>query len=693
MPNDLSNERSSPPESNSRLGTLADQRAGRPCGQDSLLTPIARAVAAFVVRRWWAMIVLAVLVTPAVWPVVRPMAVRQTVAIQLTDVAVGTGGLFASCDGRADPVRIVPRGRHESFDATLTIPGGVESMSLSGPTARGRVASASVTTRVFGFDAGTRRVRTIEPAAITPERGASLAWMRWGGAIGVLVLAGVGGVAGLGAVLACAVAQRGASVRGVTITAWAVVLAAHAWMWLVGPVVFTKDGVAYLDIAQALAEGGGLAALDPIRPAGIGFILTPFVGIDAPLRWTVGTLNVVLSLAVVWCAWRIARVAAGAAVAIAAIVLVGLDPFLLGFGRTIGTEVPAAACACGAAWLVACSPWGRRGWSDAARAAGLGVLIGCAALLRANLQVLLVLMPICAAWLVAMRSARGSLSTRTFPIGLARGAAVGGLALIVGVACALPVVLHNGRSHGGYALSLFGNTTKFTSLLQTGVVEPSDAGPMDAESYVAVRDGIAGNSIAFRYQMLTLAGAGEGMAEVERVAGEVVMRTTRRDPGGVAGTALAALGVQLGIVPAERVMRTSHSWTVLRPLAGELWRGTPTNFMDEQRARTRLGDAVVDANLRSLRDWRQGVTTDVYAGLWHGWSVVRPVVGVLALVGGVCLLVRGREGPALVLGVAVAHACALALVAYTPIERYQFPVWPIVVAASVACFAARRGRG
>ncbi|MEO0588849.1 MAG: hypothetical protein AAF078_14570, partial [Planctomycetota bacterium] len=138
------------------------------------------------------------------------------------------------------------------------------------------------------------------------------------------------------------------------------------------------------------------------------------------------------------------------------------------------------------------------------------------------------------------------------------------------------------------------------------------------------------------------------------------------------------------------VMRTSHSWTVLRPLAGELWRGTRTNYMDEERARTRLGDAMTDANLRVLRPWRGSVTAGVYASLWHGWGVVRPVIGVLALMSGMCLLVRGREGPLLVLGVALAHACALAFVAYTPIERYQFPVWPIVVAASLACFAIRR---
>ena len=691
MRHDLSNT-ADPPRDAVTQPDQPSRDAADSAERGSIITPIARAVAERVVRRWWAVVVLAVLVTPAIWPVVRPMAVRQTVAIQLADVAVGTGGLFAVWDGQADAARVVPRGRHETFDTELALPGRVESVALAGPTARGRVASASVTTSVFGIDAGTRPVRSIDSATITPDSGATLAWMSWGGAIGVLTLAGVGGVLGLGAVFACLVARRGASVQGVTIAAWAIVFAVHAWMWLVAPMVFTKDGVAYLDIAQALADGGGLAALDPIRPAGIGLLLAPFIGIDAPLRWTFGTLNVLLALAIVWCAWRIARRAAGNAVAVAAIVLVGLDPFLLGFSRTVGTEIPACACACAAAWLVACRPWGDRWRGDVLCAIALGVLLGCAALMRANLQVLLVLMPVCVGWLVAMRGVGDGGWRPALPAGLARGAVVGAVALGVGVMCVMPVVLHNGRTRGGYALSLFGNTTKFTSLLQTGVVEPSDAGPLDAEAYAAVRDGIAGNSIAFRYEMLALAGAGEGMAEVERVAGEVVARTTQRDLAGVAGTALAALGVQLGIVPAERVMRTSHSWTVLRPRAGELWRGTPTNFMDEQRARTRLGDAVVDANLRSLRPWRRGVTADLYAGLWNGWSVLRPVVGVLALVGGVCLLVRGREGPVLVLGVALAHACALALVAYTPIERYQFPVWPIVVVASLACFAARRGR-
>ena len=690
MPKDLSSAAHRTP----KPVTQPDQSSGARDAAESgsVLTPIARAVAAVVVHRWWAVVVLAVLVTPAIWPLVRPIAVRQTVAVQLADVAVGTGGLFATWDGQADPVRVVPRGKLETFDAELVIPGRVESLKLRGPTARGRVASASVITSVFGVDAGTRRVRSIASAVIEPDAPTTVAWMRWGGAIGVLTLACVGGVLGVGGVFACVVAQGGASLRGMTIAAWTVVLGAHAWMWLVAPMLFTKDGVAYLDIAQALADGGGLAALDPIRPAGIGLLLAPFVGIDAPLRWTFGTLNALLALAIVWCAWRIARRAAGNAVAVAAIVLVGLDPFLLGFGRTVGTEIPAGACACAAAWLVACRPWGDRAGRDVLCAIGLGALMGCAALMRANLQVLLVLMPVCAGWLVAMRAVDDGEWRRALPAGLARGAVVGAVALGVGVMCIMPVVLHNGRTHGGYALSLFGNTTKFTSLLQTGVVEPSDAGPLDAEAFAAVRDGIAGNSIAFRYEMLALAGAGEGMAEVERVAGEVIARTTQRDPAGVAGTALAAMGVHLGIVPAERVMRTSLSWTVLRPLAGELWRGTPTNFMDEQRARTRLGDAVVDANLRSLRPWRRGVTADLYAALWNGWSVLRPVVGVLALVGGVCLLVRGREGPVLVLGVALAHACALALVAYTPIERYQFPVWPIVVVASLACFAARRGR-
>ncbi len=692
MPHDLSHDFASSPEPSTPAVTQPDQRAGvgtsSPGDRGSILTPIARAVAAFVVRRWWAVIALAVLVSPAVWPVVRPLAVRQSVAIQLADVAVGTGGLLARWDGGAEAARVVPRGRHEVFEAELALPGWVESVELRGPTARGRVAGASVTTRVFGIDAGTRPVRSIESATITPEGGATLAWMRWGGAIGVLTLAGLGGVLGVGGVLACVVARRGASVRGVTIAAWAVVLAAHAWMWLMAPMLMTKDGIAYVAIARDLIGGGGLSALEPIRPAGMAFWLAPLVAIDLPFRWTIGSANLALAVVVVWCAWRIARVAAGPAAAAAAIVLVGLDPFLLGFARTPGSEVPAAACAGVAAWLVAVRPWGQCALRDAGLAVVLGLVVGFAALLRANLQVLMVLMPICVAW----RAFFGARDRFGFQLACVRAASVFAIALCVGVASILPVVLHNGRTHGGYALSLFGNTTKFTSLLQCGVIEPSDAGPLSAEDYVQVRDGLAGNAVAFRYRMLEIAGAGEGIMEIERVAGEVVDRAHERDPAGIAAVQGGALAVHLGVLPAQRVMRTSHSWSVLRPLARQPWRGSSTNFMDEDIARRQLGDKLARVNREPIRPWRQSVSSELFVGLWNGWSVLRPVVGVLALVGGVCLLVRGREGPALVLGVALAHACALAIVAYTPIERYQFPVWPIVVAASLACFAARRGR-
>ncbi len=396
---------------------------------------------------------------------------------------------------------------------------------------------------------------------------------------------------------------------------WAIILLAlalRAAVMLRGSGAF-DDPDNYLPMARSLASGEGFAFKrrpTAYRPPLYPLVLAPLVvGGDDWTRWGIALLHLGLAVGTVWMtAVAAERFGLSRSRTMAAAFVVACDPVLIGQGRSVMTETPAAFLV--AATLAALAQGGVRGavWG--------GLWFGLAALCRPSILAATVL-----TILAGMIVNPGHWKDR-----LIRS---GSLALTVGVVL-LPWMIRNllvlgepiwTTTHGGYTLALANNPVYYRDVL----------------------DGPPGRVWTGQDQWLwwdSVTRATKGMTEPEadRYMQAMAWKLARERPRDFARASLVRLGRFFGVAPASSVYGpiirwASFAWTV------PLWFALALGL-----------------SRRSLWDW-PGIAapmmviglTLVHAVFWTDLRMRAPIVPAIALIaaGAVWPGIRSRSVRAL----------------------------------------------
>lgn len=296
----------------------------------------------------------------------------------------------------------------------------------------------------------------------------------------------------------------------------------------------------YLPVARALSDGRGFeihGRPSAYRPPLYPLSLVPIVRLPARLQpWGVAFWHLLLGAGTVVLTWRTARRwNLGEPRALAAAVLVALDPVLVVQSRSVMTETLAAFLLAGALHAL-----GGTGWKSSARS---GLWFGLAGLCRPS-----TLACACLGAFAALVASPGSVRQR-----LARSAAL----VVVTWLVLLPWAVRNAMvlgepvwttTHGGYTLALANNPEYYRDVLH---------GPPGAVW--------SGPSQRVWAERLYETSRGQNEPETDRIIRRRAEEFIRRHPGDFLLASAARLSRFWGLAPASRV----YSWKLR--LLSALW--------------------------------------------------------------------------------------------------------------------------
>jgi hypothetical protein len=340
-------------------------------------------------------------------------------------------------------LRVWPDGPFEGrFAACRALPNyPLRSLSLrrADAGAEFEVTAARIEFRLWGFEFGGGEASGVRADSIggVADLGGLLAagppwWCEVFGAvigaaaIGGAVLAFVG-LARMASWLACRVGSRVSqapaahgparllATRGAMFAGLGVIAGVRLWMACWSPVLVLIDSAEYIYAAQSLAEAGGFAEFGPWRAPGLPALLAPLIALHPWPETVFCWLQAGSGVLVAWLVYDLVRRAGGPGWGLAAMLVVGLDPVLMGWERHVMTEAPAAILVTASGWaLVGLIQGGGTPRRAMARAACVGLLAGGAALVRADALVLVVGAPV----IVAIGAWRGVGARRALILGL-----------------------------------------------------------------------------------------------------------------------------------------------------------------------------------------------------------------------------------------------------------------------------------
>lgn len=585
--------------------------------------------------------------------------------------------------------------RHEREDVASTAPGAPNGDRASEPAEAGEVIGAPEGAVPSATEAPGPSRSSVGTGSVT-RREWHMLTLR--GAMGLPVathllgvLASAAGVVGvvLGVrKLARAVsAQRIARLHGVwSVAGLVLVVMAALGVARGAPLFITSDGVVYIDGAVGLAEGQGLTRFVPYKAPGLTFITALGLWLAGDFEVGVRWINASCTIAAALFAWAAARRAVARWAGPVAALIVGCCPMTLTYQAYLLRECPSIAILSGIVFAFTLRASGVLGQRARPMLSSvlLGVLCGFGALLRENLQLLVVLVPLLV------------LGLEWRSLALPRRLTHAGVCAAIALAFVVPYIAHMKHAHG--YLGVVTPKLQYNRAIaahQNGVVDFADAVLFDRSLMRAQRDpgdasgSFGGKLTEYDFVLRSLEGAlargvpGEttvpslppdlaphvlvrptiALEEVrrnERIYKRIVDEAISRNPGTAFAAMARSLGIQLGLIVVYDPVAAANEWYA-RPLRGEAFSyvtnvqlDLPSMVQYQPGLLLPRTQELIRAAERATSDLSSGApagsgTPGLGVGAWFNeafwvWRLLKPVLGALSILGGVIAVVQGVRG-------------------------------------------------
>jgi hypothetical protein len=469
------------------------------------------------------------------------------------------------------------------------------------------------------------------------------------------------------------------------------VIAVHVWFIMRAPLLYCPDSMDYAVNSKLLLRNHTLEHFNAWRLPGYSIFLVPFIGGLHKFSFALGLAQGVLAVITAWLAGRTVRSFLPAPWPALVMLLVGLDPVLLGYARHAMPE-SLCACLCTLTVFLACRA---RFWTSewlplaCLAGAGVGLLIAACCYLRGNMLVLAAGIPAAiAVWPLAERR-------------VWRGIA---LLLVIGVVAAgalAPWVIRNHRIYDRYEFVVGGGFTRALSAFEAGLLDLNQTAVFTREHWNTLEQSRAEGKLT-QTTVLNDLGKKEtplGAAtqslhpwtakdlRAEHAASESLARAPTTRWGYSLRAFLNVSGLWGGELPG---FRENFHWNN-RLME---WREPGLNHEVEPTAFAHLPheDAadIYDRTVSGTAEWNKTDQGQVFARLWTLTDLLRPLWAGLCLLGVLCAIGRRQWTLAILGGFAFVHAGALGFHLLTGIDRYQVPLLPMMSVLAVyglACMA------
>lgn len=482
------------------------------------------------------------------------------------------------------------------------------------------------------------------------------------------------------------------------------------WMGAWAPLIVPSDGLDYINAARWMADrsvigAGSLDLMPPYKSPLMSMVLGCLYAVSDSAPVWYGAMQTALGVLTGIMAWAVAATVLADSAgrrwwALAAGLLVGLHPVLLGYEHVLLRESMAAFVVMLAVWVLSKLAAAASTRRVILLASALGAIVGAGALLRENFQTLVVLaLP---AVLLCVRVWKWRF-IGVMCVVCAAGIVIGPWALRLGArndvyGVCLPKMRFN-QLLNGYNAGVI--NVRHTGLVESGrwaeVLRCGERRLSDYEfvAEVLMEAGVAPRGPACMSPIerveLTLDAMTRSARDVERACGEVVDRGLAADDRVAWAHRRACVVNQIGLWrPAGLAHGRANEWVL-----GAL-RGVPTatgnNYLDDvelvmvqkrftpeqERLRHVVGMVKTDTSRVD-----QNVNARIFAAWYAAGEWLRPVVGWLGVCGVVWVCVR-RKWVSVFAGVAaLVNMVGAGAIALTPWDRASTPFLPVLCVLAV----------
>ncbi|MDI1289811.1 MAG: hypothetical protein PSX37_07685 [bacterium] len=458
------------------------------------------------------------------------------------------------------------------------------------------------------------------------------------------------------------------------------------------PLIWSGDSVEYGVVATTFYQTGTLGPINAWRMPGYSVLLG--------LGLHVATIEQVVTVLHTLCGIT-AALAAGALAARAlprvplagpiVCILVGIDPIGIMYERMVLTEAITSASFMLATWLTTLAVERVR-WSAAYGLIAASVLVlALASLVRSNMQVFLVLLPVIAMVARARRD-------RVWRTGGTLAAAFVVAALVIG-----PRISNMSAAYGTKTLAIGTGFTRMFGLTDASLIELNNASAFTPTQWKSAVDRSqqpwftgyellncinANSRLAPRYAHL------KPWAAADAASAELADETVRRHGPSTLLYSTRAFTNLLGFPIGGGSMFRENKWWFQRfapnpPAIPALtsWWDDPAGFAHLDQAKVQ---ALATGTRRPIDVWSRSSAAKVFNGWNTAIQQIRPLIAAGSLLGLFLLVFRGKRALAFLLATPIIHHAVLAFHLFSGIDRYAAPFYPVMWVAFAAVFAACR---
>ncbi len=456
-------------------------------------------------------------------------------------------------------------------------------------------------------------------------------------------------------------------------------------LWVIGftPMMLWTDSALYTHHAKIFWDSGKVEDGGFHFMPGYPVFLSPFVGLFENYTLPLGLVQAAMGVASAWLCFLILRPVVGRWWAIAGMLLLGLDPDIISFERWVLTETLGLFLVMLIAYLA--SREARRDprklggvAGSLASALALGLFCAAAVYVRSALQVLIVLIPV---MLLAMRLPRLRI------LYTVQAVIVG----VVAIGLLHPWMSSAKEQHGRYAMALSMNFTKIQCAQMSGVIDENQTTAFDRDRWLSIdRQFREGRMSAWNFANEVRSGEAfprpEGsltwINHRELVNGYITDESYARKRSARVRAFIIAATTNLGLWTKWDHPRTNINIVEFTaPFRGRYWTDSniPAPGVNRPWAETDLGPRAE----RTL-DHLKGSASAGYFEEWvYAWRLLRPIVGLLFLVGLVSSFFSRRYEVFSLAMIAVACAMAVALLTLCAVERYRSMITGLLVIVAI----------
>ncbi len=500
-----------------------------------------------------------------------------------------------------------------------------------------------------------------------------------------LLFAGLLALRALGAALAKVLAWPAFYDRPLCWIALGGVALVHVGWGLWAPFLLTPDSVDYLGDAAYLLETGRFAPFSAFRPPGYSLFVAPFVALFDDFATALGLGQAILGILTSALSLLIVRPVLPPPWPAMAVLFVGLDPVLLTYERYALSECLTTFTVTALGWLLVALA-GRLSAESSWRrailvAVALGLSCGAGAYVRANMQTMLVLVPLL---LVLGRQGRASLP---------RSLAAAALTALVGAGLIAPWVLRNQRLFGQASFAIGAWSNRLISCTNSGVTDLNQTAAFDFAKFQDLRLRKLQGTLGDLALSAEVTGTGRievppGLSQAvvdELRARRVVEESASRRPVQRLYAMWVALSNHLGLWNKHHHPNASENsyWSeTFRGQAG-LIRNYGFSLEGLPHIHAERVAPLVRRVERDVTYVRGTLAARCFDELFWTYRFAGPVVGVLFLVGLITALLRGEFRVWAVGTIALVNVLALAILQLTAIDRYSSPFRALLAVVAV----------